>query len=200
MSLLHRSLLLFLLAIILANVYADRVSPIVITQQTNGVMKYNDALQASCYMTQGSLKIATNKADLLLPTPGGCTSSWPNFFVPPGYSTSIQVTTTNPTGDDTYSVVAYYFPNSQYVNSQCELHTPSCSYPFPCQPPGQTKNTHLDIFNATSCGFNSAAVVQFECLATPGAFNDHCEIDYTIGFCGTNFVNTTAVFPAQCDY
>ena len=168
---------------------------------TTGVKHYSDTLQTTCFSTAGDLKIATGNGDYIIPTPGGCTSSWPSYFAQTGWSSTITITSYNPTGDDTYEVNAYYVPNSYFDNEGGCYLTGSCSSApnAPCNPPPRTKNSYTDFFNITACGTNSAPMVLISCIGTPGLFNDHCEIHYEIEYCGITFVNTTNSFPTQCN-
>ena len=144
---------------------------------------------------QGSAKIATGQSGALSPT--SCQ------LIEAGWSTAVEIFTNNPTGDDTYSINAVYFPNAQQpAPGECQISGDSCYYASgaPCFPPGQSESYHKDMFNVTSCGDNSALIVIFGCIDTPGAFNDHCEIDYTVDLLYYSFVNSTDSFEALCLY
>lgn len=169
---------------------------------TTGIKHFSEILQTTCFSSSGDLKIATGKGDYIIPSPGGCSSSWPSYFAQTGWSSTFTITSYNPTGDDTYEVNAYYIPNCYFASDGCHLGGPSsCNFApnAPCTPPAKTKNSYTDFFNVTACGSNSAPMVMFGCLETPGLFNDHCEIHYEIEYCGITFVNTTNSFPTQCN-
>lgn len=173
-------------------------STVIVSDGENSQFEKFDAnLQTTCSWIQGSAKLATGDG-------GYAMVSSTCLIEREGISTQIQVSSYNPTGDDTYSINAFYWPGTIPTSDGCELPANSngCFWPpgAPCQPPGQTKNSHLDIFNITSCGADSAAFVEFICIATPGVFNDHCEITFSIGYCGSVFVNTTNSFPTQCQF
>lgn len=187
---------IFLFCCLVAVAIARPDLPIIYPQGIS--TKYFDSsLQTTCVLSQGYGKIATGKSGLAAVTTD-CQ------ILPLGWTTLIQVNSYNPTGDDTYSVLAYYWEDVTPLSNGCQINagTQSCDYlgNSTCYPQGGTTSPHMDYFNITTCSQSSAAFVEFGCLATPGAFNDHCEISYSIGVCGSTFTNSPELFPSQCQY
>jgi hypothetical protein len=159
-------------------------------------MKYFDnELQATCISYNEYKKIPTGQGIRAMVS-SNCQ------ILPLGWTTLIQVTSYNPTGDDHYSVNAYYWANVTVVNEGCQINAGTSGCPYltnsVCYPPGPSKSIHQDMFNITTCSPSSAAFVEIDCISTPGPLNDHCEINFTIGLCGNAFTNSSELFSSQC--
>lgn len=189
------SIFLLLLSYLAVVVFARPDFPIVYPQ--GSPMKYFDnKLQTTCVSYNDYQKIPTGHGIRAMVSSNCVTRPW-------GWTTLIQVVSNNPTGDDQYSVNAYYWEDVTVVSDACQINagTDDCPYlgASVCQHQ-PSKNSHQDIFNITTCSPSCAAFVEIDCLLTKGAFNDHCEISYTIGLCDSVFTNSSEVFPSQCQY
>jgi len=147
--------------------------PTLIQETTTSHFIHTSDSTSLCRAYKGSAKLPPGRAQRL----------FAGAVYPGSSSVSVKIYVNNPTRDDVFLVHACTWPCIRTVDG-CLIESNSCSFPYGYECLfRQPKQMVTSLFNVSTCAPYNAASGYVICRETPGFFNRHCELDYTMLFC-----------------